>query len=237
MTLASTAAADLLADIRALPARNTPAVRALRRRRSLAWRATPADFMIGVALEARSWDSHRWVLYELVRFHEGAFASLDDAMVAELAEGLNSWDGVDAFGRILTGAAWAHSLIGDGLVNAWSGSPDRWRRRLALVSTIGLNMPADGGSGDTIRTLTICRRLVADRDDMVEKALSWALRVLAVRDPGAVAGFLMEQEPQLAARVKREVRNKLSTGLKNPPRSGQAKARAEQPVKIDAEPS
>jgi hypothetical protein len=43
------------------------------------------------------------------------------------------------------------------------------------------------------------------RLDMVVKALSWAVRE-----------FLAENENVLAKRVLREVRNKLTTGLKNP---------------------
>ena len=58
--------------------------------------------------------------------------------------------------------------------------------------------------------------LVDDHKDMIVKALSWALRELVVHDPQAVEGFLEEHEEVLAARVKREVRNKLMTGLKNP---------------------
>ena len=59
----------------------------------------------------------------------------------------------------------------------------------------------------------IAGRLVADHDDMVVKALSWALRTLVAWD--AVRRFLREHTDQLAARVKREVTNKLETGLKN----------------------
>jgi 3-methyladenine DNA glycosylase AlkD len=51
---------------------------------------------------------------------------------------------------------------------------------------------------------------------MVVKALSWALRALVPHDPEAVSEFLEANEDILAARVKREVRNKLTTGLKNP---------------------
>jgi 3-methyladenine DNA glycosylase AlkD len=58
--------------------------------------------------------------------------------------------------------------------------------------------------------------LMADRDDMVVKALSWALRELVVHDAAAVHRFLATHDDVLAARVKREVRNKLETGLKNP---------------------
>lgn len=62
----------------------------------------------------------------------------------------------------------------------------------------------------------VCEMLVNDRDDMVVKALSWALRELSKRDPGSVRKFLREQEEVLAPRVVREVNSKLKTGLKNP---------------------
>jgi 3-methyladenine DNA glycosylase AlkD len=66
------------------------------------------------------------------------------------------------------------------------------------------------------RTLQVCRQLAGDQDDMVAKALSWALRELVVHDPGAVQEFLEKYDHVLSARVKREVKNKLATGLKNP---------------------
>ena len=46
--------------------------------------------------------------------------------------------------------------------------------------------------------------------------MSWALRELVPWDKQAVEGFLEEHDGVLVARVKREVRNKLETGLKNP---------------------
>jgi 3-methyladenine DNA glycosylase AlkD len=51
---------------------------------------------------------------------------------------------------------------------------------------------------------------------MVVKALSWALRALAQREPEAVRLFLKDQRSNLAPRILREVSNKLTTGLKNP---------------------
>jgi 3-methyladenine DNA glycosylase AlkD len=53
---------------------------------------------------------------------------------------------------------------------------------------------------------------------MVEKAMSWALRALSQRDRPAVERFMAEMDGKLAARALREVRNKLTTGLKNPRR-------------------
>ena len=53
-----------------------------------------------------------------------------------------------------------------------------------------------------------CEMLAEDHDDMVVKALSWALRVLVVHDGDRVAAFPGRHEGILAARVVREARNK-----------------------------
>ena len=81
-----------------------------------------------------------------------------------------------------------------------------------------LNNKARGGSGDPVRTLAVCKLLLNDRDDMVVKAMSWALRELVKHDTNAVQEFLELHLDTLTARVVREVSNKLNTGLKNPRR-------------------
>jgi 3-methyladenine DNA glycosylase AlkD len=134
----------------------------------------------------------------------------------ELGRGINSWWTVDAFARTLAGPAWLNRQVPDQVFDMWANSNDRWWRRAALVSTVALNVRSQGGQGDVPRTLRICWLLASDQDDMVAKALSWALRELVFHDPGAVKGFLEEYEKVLPARVKREVKNKLGTGLKNP---------------------
>ncbi|MFC1707543.1 DNA alkylation repair protein, partial [Planctomycetota bacterium] len=118
----------------------------------------------------------------------------------------------------LSGLAWREGHISNKVVHGWARSKDRWWRRAALVSTVPLNMRSRGGSGDTKRTLAVCRFLIDDRDDMVVKAMSWALRALIGHDRTAVVQFLQQHESRLAARVLREVRNKLTTGRKNPRR-------------------
>lgn len=84
------------------------------------------------------------------------------------------------------------------------------------MSTVALNCRARGGAGDAPRTLAVCDRLRDERDDMVVKALSWALRQLATRDSEAVSAWLEENRSRLARRVIREVTCKLATGLKAP---------------------
>ena len=158
----------------------------------------------------------RTLAYILLSRHRAAFASLGADRIEALGAGIDNWASVDAFCMRVAGPAWLAGQIDDAVIDRWSRSPDRWWRRAALVSTTTLNKKRAGSKGDAPRTLALCERLTGDRDDMVVKAVSWALRALSERDPDAVRGFLDAHEDILAARVKREVRRKLETGLKNP---------------------
>ena len=170
-------------------------------------------------LALRLLDRHRFVAYELVYHHRAALRSLGEHELELLGSGSADWGAVDTFACYLAGPVWREHQVPDALIERWAHSPDRWWRRAALVSTVPLNLRARGGRGDTARTLLICRLLVADRDDMVVKAMSWALRTLSIHDPQAVRHFLAEYEGRIAARVVREVQHKLMTGLKNPRRT------------------
>ncbi|HSJ53070.1 MAG TPA: DNA alkylation repair protein [Anaerolineae bacterium] len=209
-------AARIVAEVQALPVANTPNVRAIRRRHSQALKQASGPFVLDVGRELLARYGYRWVAYELIAAHGEAFGSLGAGQLEELGQGMDSWEAVDSFARTLSGPAWRDGLVDDEVIHRWARSGDRWWRRAALVSTVALNVRSQGGLGDVARTLDVCRLLVADPDDMVVKALSWALRELAVHDPEAVQAFITEHEALLASRVKREVRNKLRTGLKNP---------------------
>lgn len=206
----------------ALPERTTVPVRELRRgysRRIAAWE--PRDVVALAERLADGGDVRRFVAYELVSGHRAALRSLGPAELERLGHGMASWVAVDTFGCYLSGPAWREGQVPDEVVHRWAASPDRWWRRAALVSTIGLNNRARGGRGDTPRTLALCALLAADRDDMVVKAVSWALRELSKRDAAAVEDFVDLHRATLAPRVLREVANKLRSGLKNPrPRQG-----------------
>ena len=165
-----------------------------------------------IDLDLRIW------AYEVVHFHRPTFRALDAATIESLGQGIADWASVDVLGGYLAGPAWVTRQIGDQDVHRWARSPDRWWRRTALVATTGLNTKTRGGYGDAPGTLAVCQILIDDRDDMVVKALSWSLRVLAPHDPPAVQHFLTTNHHRLAARVKRETRNKLTTGLKTPAR-------------------
>jgi 3-methyladenine DNA glycosylase AlkD len=212
-------AAQFDAEIRALPVQNSASTRVVRRRYSRALTTADASFVHELVRSLVHEHGHRGLAYELIRYHERAFARTGIAELEDLGRGIDSWWAVDGFARTLAGPAWLRGQADDEAIRRWARSPDRWWRRAALVSTVALNVRSRGGYGDVPRTLAVCRILVDDHDDMVVKAMSWALRALVVHDPDAVRAFLAAHEDALAARVLREVRSKLTTGLKNPKRT------------------
>jgi 3-methyladenine DNA glycosylase AlkD len=214
--VAARGAAQIETEVQALPVKNTAAIRRLRRTYSGKLKGAEPAFILELAQELLTRPGLRWFAYELVRYHKPAFSSLGQTELEGLGQGMNSWHSVDAFARTLSGPAWLNGQVPDSSIHAWARSEDFWWRRAALVSTVALNVRSHGGQGDVPRTLAVCRLLVDDHEDMVEKAMSWALRELVVHDPEAVRAFLSEYDRQLSARVKREVNNKLTTGLKNP---------------------
>lgn len=203
-------------EIAALPKRDTPHMRALRKVWSATLKSETGAHVIAIAeaLEAVSPQEGKWVAYELIRHHKAAFAEVSQTVVERFTEHAASWYAVDALGTILTGRLWAQGRLPDRLIDAWAGSDDRWLRRSALVATVGRNAVKP----DPERTFALCLRLAADRDDMVEKAVSWALRWLSQKDRAAVDGFWGVHLDRFRPRVRREVAHKLGTGLKTPRR-------------------
>jgi 3-methyladenine DNA glycosylase AlkD len=192
------------------------------------WESLPEGFLIRNArlspdesLKVALWlwnrGGHRvmWAAATLIQRHPRAFRHLNWKMLEEMGDGMDHWGTVDIF-SILAGNAWRSGQISDARVHRWARSENRWWRRAALVCTVLLNRQTWGGEGETRRTLAVCELLLADRDDMVVKGMSWALRELIATDRKAVERFLKKHDTALAARVRREVKNKLTTGLKNP---------------------
>jgi len=204
----------------ALDVRRVPVVREARRRFTERLAGAEPAFVRDLALRLirRPEFIYRLTAYELICYHDGTMRDLGARDLEALGAGIDSWEDVDTFACYVAGPVWRRGQVPDALVRRWASSRDRWWRRTALVCTVALNNRARGGAGDTLRTLEICGLLTKDRDDMVEKAMSWALRELSKRDPDAVRRFVADHRSALPARVLREVAHKLETGLKNPRR-------------------
>jgi 3-methyladenine DNA glycosylase AlkD len=169
-------------------------------------------------LRAHHTHEGRQVAYELFERRPDARGLLRTRDIKKLGKGNDNWASVDAFSVYISGPVWREGGLSDKQILSWTRSKDLWWRRTALVSTVPLNMRSRGGTGDPERTLMICHELAKDKEPMVAKGLSWALRVLIAVDRKAVEGFLARYGDDLPALVRREVRSKLTTGKKNPKR-------------------
>jgi len=199
--------AAIIRRLRAVPATTVP-LRAERRRISRELAGIDRGEMLRLAHDLIGARVPRFVAYELVLKHPPTLNGLTVDEVESLGEGIATWGDIDCFGCLIAGPAWRIGNLPDRLIRSWARSEDWCWRRAALVATVPLR--------DSLRALAICRLLVNDREDLVVKALSWALRTVAKYDSAAAREFLAEHRRQLAARVLREVGNKLATGRKNP---------------------
>lgn len=187
----------------------TQDVRNVRKYYSRLYRQAPPEVMLAIAESLFFDQGYRFVPYELIFYHKGCIDLLNPDRVKALGQGIKDWSSTDIFAHFISGPAWKHGVISDELIDEWIESPIIWWRRAAVVSTIYLY-------GDVERMLKYCELLVDDKEDKIVKALSWVLRRAIKYDRESVEDFLHEHDSSLAARIKREVRNKLDTGLKNP---------------------
>ena len=153
--------------------------------------------------------------FEYLGKDKKAKAELTEKDLDALGKNLDNWGSVDSFSVFLSGYAWREGIISTEKIKSYWQSDDFWIRRIALVSTVALNLKSQGGTGDVPRTLEICELAVDDHHDMINKALSWALREVSKRDKKPVEAFIQKYENRLSKRVLREVKHKLEKGTKN----------------------
>jgi hypothetical protein len=72
-------ASEIDVEIRALPHRNIPSVRAVRRKYSQMLKQTSAVFMLELARTLFKEYGYRWVTYELIQNHHAAFRCIGEA--------------------------------------------------------------------------------------------------------------------------------------------------------------
>jgi hypothetical protein len=194
---------EMQRSLTTMPTKNAGSFRLVRREWSVRFKEKSGGSVAALAKHLVSrgvWE--RIFAYEIISCHEGARRALKPGDVTALGRGMRSWGEVDSFAIYVAGPAWRERNIPTRLIHSWARSADHWWRRAALVSTVPLNNRTRGGNGDAARTLGVCRLLIRDRDDMVVKALSWALRELSKRDHTAVERFLEHNAQQTGAEVQ-----------------------------------
>jgi len=132
-----------------------------------------------------------------------------------LSANLDNWAAVDTYAVLILGYAWRLQIVDKEYIIQIAKSDNVWQRRSAIVATVALNLKSRGGKGDWLQTLEICALFITDYHDMIIKAVSWALRELAKREPELVLQFVRQNEEGLHSRIKREVMHKIDFGTKN----------------------
>jgi 3-methyladenine DNA glycosylase AlkD len=202
-----------------------PDVRRIARSHARELKGDPAKAVdVALALVARKNHDARQVAYEMVGAIPAARDGLGVKRLEALAEGNDNWAAVDGFCSALSGPQFAAGVLSASVLDRWARSRDPWKRRAALATVaIAFQRASLRERSPVEASMRVCALLVDDRHDHVVKALSWALRSLSSRDRALVERFLAEHEARLAARVKREVARKLTTGTKNRSKRGDAR--------------
>ena len=178
--------------------------------------ATPGEWIrLCKALVATSVFECQVLSFEMIGRDRKLLTALEYSDLSALGKNLDNWASVDHYTVGIFGVLWGLGVVQDGHIDKLLKSDNFWERRVAVVSTVALNLKSRGGKGDTPRTIAVCERVVDERQDMIQKALSWALRELSKRDRQAVLNFMDKYEKRLANRVIREVNHKLDFGTKN----------------------
>ena len=129
--------------------------------------------------------------------------------------GLDNWEVTDGLAQWVLGR-WLLADPDTRLAHLWDliADEDMWSRRMALVASTWLNRGREDLSFPDL-TLGLIDRVKEEKDAMITKAVSWALRGMSKKHPHRVAAYLEENRDVLAGHVVREVNNKLHTGLKS----------------------
>jgi len=172
------------------------------------WSGLPAPSATGLARAARDlWGlPHREYAYAACDLF-GRFlrspGALDDAAlltgtVQELITTASWWDTVDALRSVAVGPlVLAHPEL-VGTLRRWIEDDDRWLVRSAIIHQLGY-----GARTDAALLFAFCARRAPDREFFVAKAVGWALRTQARRDPEGVRAFVAAH-PELSPLARRE---------------------------------
>lgn len=140
-----------------------------------------------------SFHEHRFIaLVILLDQHERASAEQGSVLHRFYLDHLgavNNWDLVDVSASVLVGQ---HIAEDSGLLARLVVSTNLWERRIAIVSTF-----AELRAGRTELTFQIAEQLLADRHDLIHKAVGWLLREAGKRSQPELLAFLRKHYSRL----------------------------------------
>ncbi|GAB6905231.1 putative DNA alkylation repair enzyme (modular protein) [Desulfosarcina cetonica] len=103
---------------------------------------------------------------------------------------INSWDLVDCSAHVILGAFLLQRERS--VLYRLARSTSLWERRIAIVATFQFIR-----AGEIGETLQLAERLLADRADLIHKAVGWMLREAGKRNEKALVAFLETHAPEM----------------------------------------
>jgi len=189
------------------------------RRLARDWKRTHRDVdpVLVLSLVEGLWNAEsrdeRALGLEILRMHPDIVRDLEPARFDRWRLDIDNWGICDFLGGGILGP-WVEAEPEDRLkyLEKLVGDPHLFSRRLGLVASVYLNT---GGTGYGEWTLSQVDRLIDEREPMITKAISWALRQMIRHHAPVVEAYVNSRSDRLAALPRREVRNKLRTGRKS----------------------
>jgi 3-methyladenine DNA glycosylase AlkD len=157
------------------------------RRLARDYRTLPADDALAL-LQSR-WHEERLLgLLLLVGIYQRGLGddkqAVYDAYLAHTRH-INNWDLVDASAEHIVGPHVSPDRVD--VLERLARSPDLWERRIAMLATFYWIK-----QGQFAPALRIATLLLADRHDLIHKAVGWMLREIGKRDRAVEKAFLQE---------------------------------------------
>ena len=126
-------------------------------------------------------------LFLLIQHYRKADATSRNAIhrlyLDQIGKGVNNWDLVDSSAEYLVGAHLEHNDIS--LLEKLARDKNLWKRRVAMIATFHFIK-----RGEYAATLRIAEILLADKHDLIHKAVGWMLRETGKRNPAVERRFL-----------------------------------------------
>ena len=105
---------------------------------------------------------------------------------------INNWDLVDLSAHYILGKAIYDGIQSKDILDTLAHSPILWERRVAIISTF--YFIHKDNIDDTLR---LSKVLLSDTEDLMHKAVGWALREAWKKNASRVEGFLQENYPHI----------------------------------------
>jgi 3-methyladenine DNA glycosylase AlkD len=121
--------------------------------------------------------------------------------------GINNWDLVDCSAPQIVGAHL--EARGRRFLRELARSQSLWDRRIAVLATFHYIK-----SGQFDDSLTIARMLLADREDLIHKAVGWMLREVGKRDQRVLEEFLQTHAARMPRTALRYAIERFPDGLR-----------------------